>query len=55
MTLGDQLVTRTDLTVVPYEDRLRRQLISVWERSVRAAHEFLLPGDLEYSKRSLRI
>ncbi len=31
-----------------YEDRFHRQLVDVWERSVRATHTFLDPGDVDY-------
>lgn len=36
--------------IKPYEDRYRDQMISLWERSVRATHDFLEPGDIDYYK-----
>lgn len=34
----------------PYEEKFRRQIISVWERSVRATHVFVLPTDIDHFK-----
>jgi putative acetyltransferase len=33
-----------------YEDRFRNEIISVWEKSVKSTHHFVLPSDLEYFK-----
>ncbi|SCY37695.1 GNAT family N-acetyltransferase [Flavobacterium caeni] len=36
--------------IVPYEDRFKKELVDVWERSVRATHDFLDPTDIVYFK-----
>lgn len=41
------------ITTIPhelrlYEDGFNRQLVDVWERSVRATHTFLDPDDIDY-------
>lgn len=38
------------MTLQEYKREFNEQVISVWENSVRATHDFLLPGDLEYFK-----
>jgi putative acetyltransferase len=36
--------------IVTYKDEFKEQLILVWEKSVRATHQFLLPEDIDYFK-----
>jgi putative acetyltransferase len=38
------------MEIQPYNEAHRVQIISVWERSVRATHSFLDPSDIEYFK-----
>lgn len=38
------------ITIIPYRDVYREQVIAVWERSVRATHHFLHPADITYYK-----
>jgi putative acetyltransferase len=38
------------LTIVEYNDEFKDQIISIWERSVRATHHFLNPDDIDYFK-----
>lgn len=38
------------IDIVKYKDEFKEQLILVWERSVRATHQFLLPDDIDYFK-----
>lgn len=33
-----------------YEDRYRDQILTVWEESVRATHDFLDPNDIDFYK-----
>lgn len=37
-------------SIVPYNDSYKIQVIDVWERSVRATHDFLISSDIEYFK-----
>lgn len=39
-----------DVELQEYSDRYRPQILSVWEKSVRATHEFLTPTDFEEIK-----
>jgi putative acetyltransferase len=34
----------------PYEEKFRAQIISLWEKSVRATHQFVSPADIDYFK-----
>lgn len=36
--------------IEPYRDAFHDQLVSVWEKSVRATHLFLAPEDIDYFK-----
>lgn len=36
--------------VLKYRDSYRKDLIDVWEQSVRATHDFLDPGDIDFFK-----
>ncbi|MEX6689712.1 GNAT family N-acetyltransferase [Danxiaibacter flavus] len=38
------------IKIVPYNSSYRKQLISVWEESVRATHNFLAASDIDYYK-----
>lgn len=38
------------LKIKPYNNNYREQVISVWENSVRATHDFLNSADIEYYK-----
>jgi len=38
------------MTIQPYNDQMRDDLIFVWERSVRATHTFLNKDDITYYK-----
>jgi putative acetyltransferase len=38
------------MNIVPYTDDFKIQLISVWEKSVRATHHFLKIEDIDYYK-----
>lgn len=39
-----------ELKIVPYQDKHREQILNVWERSVLATHDFLIPTDFEEIK-----
>lgn len=36
--------------IKPYNDNFKKEIILVWEKSVRATHHFLIPSDIEYFK-----
>ncbi|WP_448701308.1 GNAT family N-acetyltransferase [Mucilaginibacter sp. AW1-3] len=36
--------------IVPYQEKHRKQIIAVWERSARATHHFVAPADLDRYK-----
>lgn len=36
--------------IVKYKDEFKTQLVTVWEKSVRTTHHFLLPEDIDYFK-----
>lgn len=38
------------VTILRYKDAWRNDVIDVWERSVRATHDFLQPGDIDFFK-----
>lgn len=37
--------------IQPYNDNFKEQLILVWENSVRATYDFLVPSDIDYYKK----
>ena len=37
-----------DIEIQPYRDSFKEQMVSVWEKSVRATHDFLTPADVDY-------
>ncbi|WP_409417212.1 GNAT family N-acetyltransferase [Flavobacterium sp. PS2] len=37
--------------IQPYNDKFKEQMILVWENSVRATHNFLVPSDIDYYKK----
>jgi putative acetyltransferase len=37
-----------ELNIIPYTESMRPALVSTWERSVRASHNFLKEEDLEF-------
>lgn len=37
--------------IQPYNDKFKEQIILVWENSVRATHDFLVPSDIDYYKK----
>lgn len=39
-----------EIEIQPYHDGFKEQLITVWEKSVRATHHFLDPIDIDYFK-----
>lgn len=39
-----------EITIRPYEEKFREQIISVWEKSARATHDFVKPADINYFK-----
>ncbi|MGE0590705.1 MAG: GNAT family N-acetyltransferase [Cyclobacteriaceae bacterium] len=39
-----------DFTIEKYSDQYRKQVLKVWEASVRATHDFLIPGDIDFFK-----
>lgn len=39
--------------IIPYSDRLKSQILSVWEQSVKATHDFLSTEDFEEIKHFL--
>lgn len=39
-----------NITIQPYNDTYKDQLISIWEKSVRTTHNFLLVSDIDYYK-----
>ena len=40
--------------IKPYEEKYRDQIISVWEKSVRATHDFVKPHDIDYFKQIVK-
>ncbi len=38
------------IQILKYNDTFRKELIDVWEASVRATHHFLEPGDIDFFK-----
>jgi putative acetyltransferase len=36
--------------IKPYSEKFREQIILVWEKSVRATHNFVKPSDIDYFK-----
>jgi putative acetyltransferase len=42
--------TNQQFDITPYKAQFKEQLISVWEKSVRATHFFLVPSDIDYFK-----
>ena len=41
---------RQDIEIQPYRDSFKEQMVSIWEKSVRATHDFLTPADVDYYK-----
>lgn len=39
------------IEIQPYNDKFKEQIIFVWENSVRATHDFLVPSDIDYYKK----
>lgn len=39
-----------NIAIKPYEKKYREQIIAVWERSVRATHDFVSPADIDFYK-----
>lgn len=39
------------IEIQPYNDSFKEQIILVWENSVRATHNFLVPSDIDYYKK----
>lgn len=39
-----------DFTIEKYSDQYREQVLKVWESSVRATHDFLIPEDIDFFK-----
>jgi putative acetyltransferase len=39
------------IEIQPYNDKFKEQMILVWENSVRATHDFLVPSDIDYYKK----
>jgi putative acetyltransferase len=39
------------IEIQPYNDKFKEQMIQVWESSVRATHDFLIPSDIDYYKK----
>ncbi len=42
------------IAIKPYEEKYREQIISVWEKSVRATHHFVSPSDIDYYKQIVK-
>lgn len=42
--------TNQQFDITPYDAQFKEQIISVWEKSVRATHDFLVPSDIDYFK-----
>ncbi|QHT65248.1 GNAT family N-acetyltransferase [Rhodocytophaga rosea] len=40
--------------IKPYETNFKEQILSVWEKSVRATHNFVKPSDIDYYKQSVK-
>ena len=38
------------IEIQPYRDSFKEQMVTVWEKSVRATHDFLTPADVDYYK-----
>jgi putative acetyltransferase len=41
---------KAEIKIEPYRDEFRNQIVSTWEKSVRATHDFVKPADIEYFK-----
>lgn len=41
------------IEIQPYNDKFKEQMILVWENSVRATHDFLIPPDIDYYKKNV--
>src|SRR5690606_34966852 len=42
-----------DLNIGPYRDQYRQQVLTIWEKSVLATHDFLDPTDFEEIKKAV--
>ena len=40
--------------IKPYEEKFKEQILSVWEKSVRATHNFVKPSDIDYYKKIVK-
>ena len=38
------------MEIIPYQEAYREQMISVWEKSVRATHHFVTPQEVDKLK-----
>jgi putative acetyltransferase len=43
-----------DVVIKPYHEELREDVIALWEKSVRATHDFLIPEDIDYFKQIVK-
>ena len=43
-------VQSKEIVIKPYHEEWREGVIALWERSVRATHDFLVPSDIDYFK-----
>jgi putative acetyltransferase len=41
------------MSIKPYVEKFRNQIIAVWEKSVRATHQFVKLDDIEYFKQAV--
>ncbi|QNF33659.1 GNAT family N-acetyltransferase [Adhaeribacter swui] len=42
------------VAIAPYHEKFKNQLITIWEKSVKATHHFLKPGDIAFYKEILK-
>lgn len=43
-------MTKLETNIIKYNEEHKKQIIAVWEKSVRATHKFVSPDDIEYFK-----
>ncbi|MFC4870736.1 GNAT family N-acetyltransferase [Negadavirga shengliensis] len=41
--------------IKPYTDAFKKQVVDVWEKSVRATHGFLVPSDIDHYKKIVAV
>jgi putative acetyltransferase len=49
--INEKICDKNNFEIMLYNDNYKNQIISVWEKSVCATHDFLVPSDIEYYKK----